>query len=98
MVMVQLMDEQKKVVKQLAITIQNLRAEYVFADIPSGKYSIRLFHDENNNRKMDTNLMGIPKEGYGFSNNAKGTFGPPAYEKTLFDCDTNKTLEIQLTY
>ena len=49
-----------------------------------GKYAFRFFHDENSNGKLGTNWLGIPNEGFGFSNNAKGTFGPPAFEKTVF--------------
>ena len=97
-VMIQLMDEHKKTVKQAMLNIKNKKAEWIVNDISGGRYAIRLFHDENNNQKMDTNFMGIPKEGYAFSNNAKGTFGPPAHEKTLFECQTNKTIDIEVVY
>ena len=97
-VMIQLMDEHKKTVKQAMLSIKNKKAEWIVNDISGGRYAIRLFHDENNNQKMDTNFMGIPKEGYAFSNNAKGTFGPPAHEKTLFECQTNKTIDIEVVY
>ena len=97
-VMIQLMDEHKKTVKQAMLNIKNKKAEWIVNDISGGRYAIRLFHDENNNQKMDTNFMGIPKEGYAFSNNAKGTFGPPAHEKTLFDCQTNKAIDIEVVY
>lgn len=52
--------------------------------LAAGTYSIALYHDENGNDKMDTNFIGIPKEGWAFSNNAKGSFGPPSFEKTSF--------------
>lgn len=57
------------------ITIENL---------PYGQYAISIFHDENSNDELDSNWMGIPKEPYGFSNDAKGSFGPPSYEKAAF--------------
>jgi len=41
-----------------------------------GKYAVSVFHDENSNGKLDTNFLGIPREGVGASNNAKGHFGP----------------------
>ena len=97
-VMIQLMDQHKKTVKQAILSIKNQKAEWILNDIAGGRYAVRLFHDENNNQKMDTNFMGIPKEGYAFSNNAKGTFGPPAHEKTLFDCQADKAIDIQVVY
>jgi len=54
------------------------------ADLPYGNYAISLYHDENNNGKIDTNFMKIPKEPYGFSNNARGIFGPPSFEESRF--------------
>ncbi len=45
--------------------------ELVFTDVAPGKYAIRLMHDENDNGKLDTNLVGMPTEGYGFSNNPR---------------------------
>lgn len=55
-----------------------------FEDIPAGEYALAVFHDENNNKDLDTNFIGIPKEGYGFSNNSKATFGPPKYKDAKF--------------
>jgi uncharacterized protein (DUF2141 family) len=51
-----------------------------FSNIDSGKYAISVFHDENSNGKMDTNFVGMPREGVGASNNAKGHFGPPKFD------------------
>ena len=45
--------------------------EIDFADLKPGKYAIRLMHDENDNGKLDTNMIGMPTEGYGFSNNPR---------------------------
>ena len=53
-------------------------------DIPFGTYAISLFHDQNGNGKLDSNWMKIPKEPYGFSQNAAATFGPPKFEKAAF--------------
>lgn len=47
-------------------------------DLPAGDYAIKLFHDENDNGELDSNLLGLPQEGYGFSNNA-GAFGPASF-------------------
>jgi len=55
-----------------------------FNNLTPGKYAVRYYHDENMNGNMETNLVGKPTEGYGFSNNIIGKFGPPPFEKWLF--------------
>lgn len=57
----------------------------VIHNLKPGKYSFKFFHDENNNKELDTNWIGIPKEGFGFSNNPSMTFGPPSFDKTIFE-------------
>lgn len=81
-----------------SLTIQKGRAEYVFKNLPYGEYAIKAFHDRNDNQRLDTNSIGIPTEGYGFSNNARGLFGPPNYSKArfVFDPETSMmTIEIR---
>ncbi|MCE2998185.1 MAG: DUF2141 domain-containing protein [Cyclobacteriaceae bacterium] len=72
--------------------------EVVIDNLPAGTYGISVMHDANSNEKMDSNMIGMPKEGFGFSNNAKGTFGPPSYEKTKIDFSTSKQISIAMTY
>ncbi len=60
-------------------------------DLPYGTYAISLYHDENNNGKMDANFIKIPKEPYGFSNNARGMFGPPKFKDAQFSFDNTST-------
>ncbi|WP_299224652.1 DUF2141 domain-containing protein [uncultured Psychroserpens sp.] len=69
-------------------TIENESCEVVFKNIPKGVYAISFYHDENENNKMDTNFLGIPKEDYGCSNNAKGFMGPPKWEDAKFEVST----------
>lgn len=59
--------------------------EVSFDSLPSGDYAFAVFHDENNNQNLDQNFLGIPKEGFCFSNNAMGSFGPPNYDKAKFN-------------
>ncbi len=49
-------------------------------DLPFGEYAISIYHDENSNKILDSNLFKMPTEPYGFSNNARGRFGPPSFE------------------
>ncbi len=55
-----------------------------FEGLAPGEYAIQLFHDENGNGEMDSNLFGIPSEGYAFSNRARGNFGPPKFAQMKF--------------
>ncbi|MCD4719336.1 MAG: DUF2141 domain-containing protein [Desulfobacula sp.] len=64
--------------------------------LPYGEYAIKVYHDENGNHELDTRIFGIPVERYGFSNNARGTFGPPEYEEALFNLNSPKK-EITIT-
>ena len=64
-------------------------------DVPYGDYGIAVFHDENSNGKMDKNLLGMPLERYGFSNNLRATFGPPKWKKGKFAV-RNPTTEISI--
>ena len=69
--------------KECIITVDSLKP---------GRYSFKYFHDENNNKKIDTYWIGAPKEGVGFSNNAKGKFGPPQFEDTIFELKNDTTI------
>lgn len=60
-----------------------------------GEYAVSVYHDRNDNRKLDTGLFGIPKEPLGTSNDAKIRFGPPRYEDAVFELD-QPTLSIQI--
>lgn len=57
---------------------------FSFDDLPAGRYAIRVMHDENGNGKLDTNLLGIPKEAYGASNNPK-VMRAPRFDEAAFD-------------
>ncbi len=56
-----------------------------------------MFQDENGNQDLDTNLLGLPSEHYGFSNDAMGVFGPPSFEKAAFKVGSeNLSIAIEL--
>lgn len=60
------------------------------------KYAIAVYHDINNNQRLDKNILGMPIEKYGFSNDARGTFGPPSFESTYFIFGAGDQLSITL--
>lgn len=61
-----------------------LGTEFIFKEVLIGDYVIALWHDENDDQELNKNMFGIPKEKYGFSNNAKGSFGPPDFKDATF--------------
>ena len=69
---------------------------FVTKDLPPGEYAVRVMHDENDNFKLDANFMGIPKEPWGFSNNAKGRFGPPGWDAVRFTVPDMTVVNITL--
>ena len=70
-------------------------ATYSF-ELPNGTYAIGIFIDTNYNNEMDRNFFGVPKEQYGFSNDAKGSFGPPSFKDASFTVSGDMQLEINL--
>ena len=54
----------------------------VFENLKPGDYAVSVIHDVNENKELDTGFMGIPQEPYGFSNDARGRFGPPSYDES----------------
>lgn len=97
-VFVSLKDENEKEVKSIKLTISDKQATTTFRDLKPGKYGVSYFHDENNNGKMDKGMFGIPKEGFGYSNDARGNMGPPKFEKTLFEVKENMAIVTKTMY
>ena len=67
--------------------IRGKDASFDFSDIKPGKYAIAVIHDENHNGELDKNFFGIPKEGYGFSSDAKVTMSAPSFSDAEFHYD-----------
>ena len=61
-------------------------------ELEAGTYSIGFFIDKNDNEKLDTNFLGVPREQFGFSNDAMGRFGPPSFEAASFTLDEETIL------
>jgi uncharacterized protein (DUF2141 family) len=76
--------EQKRALRGQLTRIQKGRASVTFPDLPPGRYAVAVLHDENENSKMDFNFLGMPLEGYGFSNDASAPFGPPSFDDAAF--------------
>ena len=72
---------------------------FVLRDLPPGRYAVNAFHDENDNGELDTNLVGIPSEGYGFANDPGAAFGPPDFEAAAVTVgDVSEAAILTLSY
>ena len=89
---IRILDENENPVIVGTSPVINYSAEISFDSIFPGKYAIQFFHDENKNQKMDFNLIGIPKEKFGSSNDVKPILGPPKFEKMLFEIYQDKKI------
>lgn len=84
----------KTIYKGASSKIKQKSASVIFLNIPYGEYAVSVYHDQNNNSKLDLNFMGIPKEDFACSNNAKGLLGPPKYDEAKFKLTKDLNVEI----
>jgi|UPI0003FFDD6E uncharacterized protein (DUF2141 family) len=87
--------KEDKVFQGKVVDVTSAQVSCTF-EVPNGNYAVSSYHDKNSNGKLDKNLMGVPTEAYGFSNNARGTFGPPSFEDAKVVCQGG-TKNIQIT-
>lgn len=89
----------KEPLRKAAEVINSGQITVLFDSIGKGNYAVAVIHDKNANGILDKNDMGIPVEGYGFSNDARGTFGPPEYKDAKFWFPgQDKTIVINMVY
>ncbi len=70
-----------------------------FTGVAPGIYAITVFHDENSNGKFDRDWLGLPEEGYGFSNDAPAHLHAPSFEAASFVVGTGDTeISIHMRY
>ena len=91
--------ENDKALAHVNSPIADKHAVCEFVGVAAGTYAVSVFHDENSNGKLDTNLLGIPREGVGASNDAKGHLGPPKFDAAAFQFSGGRmTLRIKINY
>lgn len=81
---------------QMAPAAQPGGATAVFRGLPAGRYALAVFHDANGNGKLDRNLLGMPTEAYGFSNNAMGVASAPSFEQAAVELGSDRAITIKL--
>lgn len=94
----ELFDQNQKSLKIGTVDITNNKCSIIFENLKPSKYGFNYIHDENKNKKLDTKMLMIPVEGFGYSKNADGTFGPPAFKKWAFDLKDNMRMNLKITY
>lgn len=77
--------EKDKAYAKHVVPIKDNQVVFTFDNLPYGEYAISVHHDEDDNGKVNTNFIGMPNESLGASNDAKGFFGPPSFEKAKVD-------------
>lgn len=91
--------DSKIAMQRIKSRIRNRQAVCTFSGISPGEYAVSVFHDENANGILDRNLIGMPKEGVGASNDAAGKLGPPKFDDARFAYKGGlETLTIHLRY
>jgi uncharacterized protein (DUF2141 family) len=94
-------DDPSNAIRQQSVEIDpsTMSAQVIFKDVPQGTFAVSILHDENGNGKMDKSFVGMPKEGYGASNNPKKKKGPPTFDEARFSLNASEqTIEIELIY
>lgn len=89
-------DSPDKAIRKGRIVIKDNKAWILFTGLPAGSYAIAILHDENDDQKMNKTGLGLPKEGYGFSNNVMGAFGPPSYSRASFRHTPNTLTKVSI--
>ena len=72
-------------VKTVTVPRTGASTTVTIRDLPAGRYAIGTFHDTDGNGRLSTWPVGLPKEAYGFSRDARGRFGPPSFDAAAFD-------------
>jgi uncharacterized protein (DUF2141 family) len=77
------------------LSIKQGACRFRFEGLAPGSYAVLVYHDENNNGKLDTNALGMPKEGVGTSNKHQGI---PSYKKCAFSLVESTSISIEMVY
>ena len=91
-------EDATRAVYKVKVDINKDKAIANFNSVPNGVYAISVLHDENDDLKMDKNFVGLPREGYGFSNNVSRLTGPPSFKEASFNHQSKQTILIKLKY
>lgn len=89
-------DADAPVFSRTEAAIRDGRALAVFEDVPAGPFAVSVFHDTNNDKELNSNVVGAPSEPYGFSADARGTFGPPSFDEARLELEAGESKQITI--
>jgi uncharacterized protein (DUF2141 family) len=78
------------------IPVTDSKMEVIFPNVDADQYGIAIFQDKDKSGKLSTNLIGIPNEPFGFSNNKFGTFGPPEFTEIAVKVSSKSSTEVNI--
>jgi len=84
--------------KLIYIDAKEFSGSFTFRDLPVGEYAVAIFHDQNADKICNTNFIGIPKEGYGFSKNYRPRISVPAFNDCKIYLNSKMSITIKLIY
>lgn len=89
----------KRALKSQCLKVTEIPQTVTFSNLKSGNYAVAIFHDANGNSNLNSNALGIPTEGFGFSQNPRILTGAPKFgESSVLVAGSNTNIEIQLQY
>jgi len=92
-------DDESAAYRKTVAVIEGGRVEVRFDGVPRGEYAVAMYHDENDDGKLNKGLLGIPKEGYGVSNNVSHATRAPRFTEARFQFDgASQTVSIRVHY
>jgi len=89
-------DEEEFVFATEVVAISDGQAVIEFEDVPAGPFAVSVFHDKDEDGKLDSDILGIPSEDYGFSADARDMFGPPSFEEARLDLAPGESKQITI--
>ena len=88
----------EKAASKVTVAAQEGETKLAFEGVKPGECAVSVIHDENDDGKLNTNFIGIPREGVGVSRDAKGSFGPPSYSDSKIKIEADTSIELHLKY
>lgn len=89
-------DGNDSVFATMVAPISDGQAFVVVEDVPAGPFAVSVFHDTDDDRELDSGVFGIPSEAYGFSADARSSFGPPKFEEARLELAVGETKQITI--
>ncbi|WP_437577199.1 DUF2141 domain-containing protein [Sorangium sp. So ce887] len=90
------LDTDARIAARRRVAVAGKSATCTFVDVAPGTYAVAVLHDENKNGKMDTNVLGMPIEGYGVSNNKTRALSAPTWDESKFVVPAGKSVALAI--